>query len=350
MIQGSGVQENTSTFTRMRKVGYGEYLEFLKKTQEIEIEGNKIRLEPIQVKRLYPTAEELTDVSTTVWSFPKRGSWATHRGDYRGNWPPQMARALILMYTRPGDTVLDPMVGSGTTCIEAKLLGRNCIGVDINYNAVILTLHRLYWLEQYLEKLSSGTGLERFLGKITNNYRIGVNDMLKARVEIYHGDTRSLDKILDNSIDLVATHPPYFNIIRYSRSRIPGDLSTARNLEEYLEMMYAVAREAFRVLKPGKYMGILVGDTRIHKHYVPITHYVLQTLLKTGFILKEEVVKIQHKMKTTREKWIHIKERDFLLIYHEKLYILRKPENTSEYKKYKYSSHPGLSSRQYLRG
>ena len=330
----------------MRRVGYEEYLGFLKKAREIEVEGSKIKLEPIQVGRLHPTAEELTDVGTTVWSFPRRGSWATHRGDYRGNWPPQMARALILMYTRPGDTVLDPMVGSGTTCIEAKLLGRNCVGVDINYNAAILTLHRLYWLEQYLEKLSSGVGLERFLdlGGVGDAREVGIDEVLRARVEIYHGDARNLDKIRGSSVDLVATHPPYFNIIRYSGSRVPGDLSAAGGLEEYLAMTHSIAREAFRVLKPGKYMGILVGDTRIHKHYVPITHYVLQAILKAGFILKEEVTKIQHKMKTTREKWVRLKDRDFLLIYHEKLYILRKPGDPGEYKKYRYSTYLDPSS------
>ena len=337
------VKEDTRNVVKMRKVTYEEYLEFLKKNKEIEVEGSKIKLEPIEVKRIYPSPDELTDVSTTVWSFPKRGSWATHKGDYRGNWPPQMARALILMYTELGDTVLDPMVGSGTTCIEAKLLGRNCIGVDINYKAVMLTLHRLYWLEQYLEKLAhSGWGLERFFGGLGPVDKVSIEDMLRAKVEIYHGDARSLDKIANESIDLVATHPPYYNIIRYGGSVLPGDLSAAKSLEEYLSMMYQVAKEAYRVLKPGKYMGILVGDTRIHKHYVPITHYVLEVLLKAGFILKEEVVKIQHKMKTTREKWAKLKERDFLLIYHEKLYILRKPENTADYKKHKYSSYLSL--------
>lgn len=323
---------------RMRRVGYEEYLEFVGKTREIVVEGSRISLEPIAVRRLHPVSEELTDVSTTVWSFPKRGLWATHRGDYRGNWPPQMARALILMYTEPGDTVLDPMVGSGTTCIEAKLLGRNCIGVDINYNAVMLTLHRLYWLEKHLEKLAS-SGLAKWFPWIESEGEVGLEDILKARVEIYHGDARNLDKIPSETIDLIATHPPYYNIIRYAETRRPGDLSAAKTLEEYLAMMKQVAKEAYRVLKPGKHMGILVGDTRIHKHYVPITHYVLEILLKTGFILKEEVIKIQHKMKTTREKWARLKERDFLLIYHEKLFIVTKPKDKNEYKKYKYSSY-----------
>ena len=309
----------------MRRVDYNEYLEYVEKHRVIEIEDQRIELKPIKVSRLHPRDREeefgVFDPTTTVWSFPKRGSWATHRGDYRGNWPPQMARLLIMKYTEPGDTVLDPMIGSGTTCIEAKLLGRNCIGVDINYDAVILTLHRLYWLEKALEE-SDQEGFEQ---------------ARKARVEIYHGDARNLDKILDNSIDLVATHPPYLNIIKYSR-RVEGDISKTRSLRDYLKSIRDIASEIMRVLKPGHYLGILVGDTRIRRHYVPITHYVLQVLLDTGFILKEEIVKIQHKMKTTREIWSRLRNRDFLLIYHEKLFILRKPSSVEEYRRYRYSS------------
>lgn len=36
---------------------------------------------------------------TTVWSFPKRGNWATHSGMYRGNWSPYVPRNLILKFT-----------------------------------------------------------------------------------------------------------------------------------------------------------------------------------------------------------------------------------------------------------
>jgi ubiquinone/menaquinone biosynthesis C-methylase UbiE len=102
--------------------------------------------------------------------------------------------------------------------------------------------------------------------------------------------------------------------------------------------MDQIAREIYRVLKPGGYLGILIGDTRIHKHYVPISHHVLQILLRRGFILREEVVKIQHKMKTTREIWGKLRNRDFLLIYHEKLYILRKPLQDEDLRRLRYSS------------
>jgi DNA modification methylase len=315
----------------MREVSIDEYLDFVSKNGSITIEDQVIPLEPIEVKRLEPLPEELTDVSTTVWSFPKRGSWATHKGDYRGNWAPQIPRALILKYTEPGNTVLDPMVGSGTTCIEAMLLGRNCIAVDINYNAVILTHHRLYYLVKALKEGRAGG----ILNYVSNG---AVGNGVNAWYKVYHGDARNLDKIPDNSIDLVATHPPYFNIIKYGEQVIGGDLSRAKSLEEYLAMMKQIAEEIYRVLRPGGVLGILVGDTRVKKHYVPISHYVLLTLLDVGFVLKEEVIKVQHKMKATREIWARLKDRDFLLIYHEKLFILEKPSERDE--ELKYSSKP----------
>lgn len=316
---------------KMREVTFDEYLDFVSKHKSVLIENEEIELEPIEVKYIEPPVNELTDVSTTVWSFPLRGSWATHKGNYRGNWAPQIPRALIEMYTKPGDLILDPMVGGGTTLIEARLLGRNAIGVDINYNAVILTLHRLYYLEKALEHLKK-SGLDVFFDSesVTQKYP-------ECWYRVYHGDVRNLNEIKDESIDLIATHPPYFNIIRYSRGKVEGDLSKTNKLEKYLKGMKKAAEEMFRVLKPGKYCALLIGDTRVHKHFVPISHYVLQVFLDAGFILKEEVIKIQHKMKTTREIWNRLKTLDFLLIYHEKLFIFRKPDQEEDLDKFKYS-------------
>lgn len=68
--------------------------------------------------------------TTSIWSFPERGNWANHSGNYRGNWSPYIPRNLILRYTKEKEWVLDPFVGSGTTAIEAALLNRNFVGVD----------------------------------------------------------------------------------------------------------------------------------------------------------------------------------------------------------------------------
>ena len=82
------------------------------------------------MKNLQPENFEIE--TTTVWSFPKRGNWATHHSKFRGNWAPQIPRNLILRYSKPKDLVLDQMCGSGTTCAVAKALGRKWIGIDLN--------------------------------------------------------------------------------------------------------------------------------------------------------------------------------------------------------------------------
>lgn len=143
--------------------------------------------------------QDITDFkkeSTTVWSFPERGNWATHNPKYRGNFAPQIARNIILRYSNEGDTVLDPMIGGGTTLIECKLLNRRGIGIDINPGAVNFTKKCLDF---------------------------GGNYEYEPIVKL--GDVRKLEGIDDSSIDLVLTHPPYANIIKYSKGEIADDLS-----------------------------------------------------------------------------------------------------------------------------
>ena len=74
--------------------------------------------------------------TTTIWSFPSRGKWATHDAKYRGNWSPNIPRNVILRYSQEGDVVLDQFIGGGTTAVEAKLTYRNFVGFDINPEAV----------------------------------------------------------------------------------------------------------------------------------------------------------------------------------------------------------------------
>jgi hypothetical protein len=74
-------------------------------------------------------------------------------------------------------------------------------------------------------------------------------------------------------------------------------------------------------LKPGGALGVLAGDARIEKRCVPAPHCAQLALLDAGFVLKEEAIKIQHE----GYQGGVVKERGFLLIYHEKLFIMEKP-------------------------
>ena len=93
------------------------------------------------------------------------------------------------------------MVGSGTTLVECKLLGRRSVGVDINPDAVMVARNRLDFSYAPLDA-----------------------DYVTPEIKTYVGDARSLDLIGSQSIDLIATHPPYASIIPYSHDR-DGDLS-----------------------------------------------------------------------------------------------------------------------------
>ena len=231
---------------------------------------------------------------TTHWSFPKRGDWATHDAKWRGNWSPYIPRNILLRYSREGELVLDQFAGGGTTLVEAKLLNRDIIGVDVNEAA-----------------------LERCREKVAFEHK-GAD----GKVYIRKGDARSLDFLPDGSIDLICTHPPYADIIKYSED-IEADLSRLK-VRDFLEAMKPVAAECFRVLKKGRFCAVLMGDTRQKGCMVPMSFEVMRIFQDAGFTLKELIIKEQHNCKATGYWKTSSVKYNFLLIAHEYLFVFRK--------------------------
>lgn len=252
-----------------------------------------------EIKSLYP--KKFKGEQTTVWSFKSRGSWATHSGEYRGNWSPYIPRNVILKYSKPGETVLDYFCGAGTTAVEAKLMGRKCVAFDINDVAIELAKRNI-------------------------DFAIKPD---KEHPQIYEpelmvGDARDLSFLQNNSIDLICAHPPYANIIHYTDSK-EGDLSFF-DIDEFLKEMSKVAKESFRVLKPGRQCAILIGDTRRKKHVIPLGFKLMNIYLDAGFKLGELVIKRQHNCKTTGFWYANSIKYNFLLLAHEYLPIFEKPK------------------------
>jgi DNA modification methylase len=232
---------------------------------------------------------------TTVWSFARRGKWATHNSKYRGNWAPEVVRNLILRYSQESDYLLDSMVGGGTTAIECKLLNRNLLALDINPNAIKLTKEAIDFVCEY-----------------------------NPAIKIEQNDSRDLSMLKDNSIDFILNHPPYADIIKYSNKKIKEDLSNIHDLDEFCDEMEKVAYEFYRILKKDKFCAILIGDTRRNKMYQPLAYKVMERFLKVGFKLKEDIIKHQHNCKATGF-WVNkSKEYNFLLIMHEHLFVFKK--------------------------
>ena len=68
----------------------------------------------------------------SLWLLGARDKSGPHEGDYWGNFVPQIARQVLLRFTRQGELVVDLFSGMGTTLIECRHLGRHGIGVELN--------------------------------------------------------------------------------------------------------------------------------------------------------------------------------------------------------------------------
>ena len=202
-----------------------------------------------------------------------------------------MPRNLLLRYSKPGDWILDQFMGSGTTLVEAKLLNRNAIGVDVNPRSVSL----------------SETNL---------NFKCET----QSRIYIRKGNATDLSFIRDNRIDFVCTHPPYANIIKYS-SNVEGDISLLSEQDFFLAMN-KVAIEAYRVLKRKKYCAVMIGDIRVKGNVIPLGFNLIEIFLTVGFKLKEIIIKEQHNCKSTK-RWVG-KNNNFLMLAHEYIFVFYK--------------------------
>lgn len=288
---------------------YGVSYKFLErlivKTQGISVSSLKASK---KIRSFKP--KNFKEETTTLWSFPQRGNWATHSGQYRGNWSPYIPRNVIIKYSKPGDLVLDYFCGAGTTAVECKLLGRRCIALDINEKAIELAKRNVDFQipAKQLNMLHTDGEIEIF------------------EPELSVGDARDLSFLPDNSVDLICAHPPYANAIHYTVGK-EGDLSYC-NVDEFLKEMMKVAKESFRVLKPGRQCAILIGDIRRNKHVIPLGFKLIGVFLDAGFKLRELVIKRQHNCKTTGFWYERSLKHNFLLLAHEYLPIFEKTQGS----------------------
>ena len=172
---------------------YGVTFRYIEKlitrTQGLNISALRISK---KIKKLYP--KDFKEEQTTVWSFKQRGKWATHSGEYRGNWSPYIPRNVILKYSKPNELVLDYFCGAGTTAVECKLLGRRCIAFDINDKAIELARKNL----DFTFESPTGTQLAVSNGDM-ESWPSGVSSIEKA----YTISNNEMDVIYDYAVSSV---------------------------------------------------------------------------------------------------------------------------------------------------
>ena len=197
--------------------------------KSVMMEPKLDRLRQLEEEGVFPT---------TLWDIGERASYAG-KGDFHGNCPPQVVEQCVLRLTKKDELVVDPMAGSGTAIDVCNLLGRKCIAYDIKPP--------------------------------------------KWRSDIKQNDSRKIP-LEDDSVDMVFLHPPYWDMVYYTSAdeRLP-DLSRAKTLDEYLDMLRQALRECYRILRTGKYLCILLGDRIKDGRFIPLCRKAANLAEEIGF-------------------------------------------------------------------
>jgi DNA methylase len=216
---------------------------------------------------------EYEDILTdSLWLIPERDRSGTHMADYHGNFVPQIPYQAMRRFTKQGNVVLDAFLGSGTSLIECRRLGRHGIGIELK------------------PELARQAG-ERISGQ-SNPYEIatqvltGDSSDLEAAPSSIAGALKNIGR---ESVQLAILHPPYHSIIKFSDRE--DDLSNCPTVEEFLQRFGRVVDVVDRFLEKERYLVLVIGDMYADSEWIPLGFYCMQEVMRRGYSLKSLVVK-----------------------------------------------------------
>jgi DNA modification methylase len=238
----------------------------------------------------------------------RRGRYSAEsvRG-HPGKMLPEIARRLILGYTRPGDRVLDPMSGIGTVGVEAVPLGRHYVGVELETRFVA-------WQRENLERARADGAT-------------GESVVLRgdARRLVPEGSVTEDGAVPVPPVDAVLTSPPYGNrlnrqlgrpstLLRHLQMRTPphaifsggygkGD-DNIGNLPDttFLREMGKVYAGCFAVLRPGGILAVVIRPGRDGRRLRPLHHETARLCREAGFEFLDEVVAVLARVEAVASK------------------------------------------------
>ncbi|MGF3521557.1 MAG: TRM11 family SAM-dependent methyltransferase, partial [Candidatus Bathyarchaeia archaeon] len=224
--------------------------------------------------------------ATTLWDFPRQSYGKTKKGDnkYAGVTPAELIWNLVWRYTEPGDLVVDPMCGSGTTLDVCREEGRKAIGYDICPP--------------------------------------------KSRSDIIQNDARKIP-LPHDCADLVFVDSPYGDNIKYNdHPQNIGNLSS--ETQAFYDELEKVIKESHRILKPGKILGWLIGDQWVKKKATPVG-FLLYSRLTKYFETVDIICVARRNQSSNTGIWANRARRfNFYLRGFKYLFIMRKPSTEAK--------------------
>ncbi|NDD29137.1 MAG: hypothetical protein EB084_12805 [Proteobacteria bacterium] len=281
----------------------------------------------------------LNDLSGAEWLFWTSTVFetfyppdATHRlrKQHGAMKPPEVMAEIIRFFTKQGEEVLDPFAGVGGTLLGAALTGRKAIGFELNPK----------WVEVYNQIQQTFAVVD---GRFVRWSEISTDEGPRADATaitspLLAGDCmQRLAALSDGSIDAVITDPPYgcqhsvtgfknetnFNMTTLADT---ADFSNSSDIATFLDRMEALGCQAWRVLRPGRYLVLIVGDRYMRGEFVPLGVMVAETMRRVGFQFKG--MRLWWNKATQRPLRPYAVKTCFVPnIVHQNILVLRKSES-----------------------
>lgn len=238
-------------------------------------------------------SNKLNDLDPKRWlKFQK--SWFIHNPPPRkkgvlvhpAKFPETLAQEFIEFFTKQGETVLDPMAGTGSTLIAALRAGRNSYGIELNPKYAEIA-------KQIIEEERTVLGAS----------------VSRLQSQILDGDAGQITNYQLPLIDYVLTSPPYWDMlhargaetqkkrresaeldVHYSDD--PRDLGNIRDYEEFLEKLINIYKGLKPLLCEKAYLTIIVKNVKKGGKIYPLAWDVARELGKT-YTLKDEKIWVQ---------------------------------------------------------
>lgn len=220
------------------------------------------------------SGKEWLQHSLSIWSNIQKDPEEYSNG-HPATFPRALVRRLLDCFTNDADSVvLDPFMGTGTTVVEAKRQGKKGIGFDI-YDGYIALAR---------ERLAQGNLLEK------DGEALLIGD--SAKNILFH--------LPEDSVDIVITSPPYWDILTQKRT---ADGKTTRNYGEdardlglisdynsFMQSLCEVFVNIAKVLRKNKYCIINVMDLRKGSHFFSVHSDLAAMLSSYGYELDDIII------------------------------------------------------------
>ena len=193
--------------------------------------------------------------------------------------PEELIENFIRFFTKEGQTIFDPMVGTGSTLLAAMNTNRNAIGIELSKKYAKVAAQR-----------------------VNDESETMNNPGNRNNIKLYNGDARMLDKIISSDIDYCITSPPYWDMLREkgfetqkTREKMNYDTYYSEderdvgNIEDYmrfLEELSEIYLKVYDVMKIGGYLTVIVKNIKKGGKIYPLAWDLAKKL--DFFTLKDE--------------------------------------------------------------